>query len=284
MISMSVIWALGVSIGSVPAIFALIFKPGPNATPLGWMEYLSVLTFPVLCVVALTGSWILFNRTQVRMACLVASLPVVNVLLFAVSTWQIEQSRGHGYEFVDGEWAFVITARGNRFVHTLGADSESFQVLVTDEETQFARDKHRVWVGMDVVRGADPSSFVPLKGCYGKDKARAYCGNVPFNVTNLDRFEVISIKGFGHQIPNHEYFVFEYGEPFREFEVSHEKPAILTEGWARDGQFYYYGPGRVEGADYASFQIVDDIIARDKNQEFVGCLSRNEREKRRDKK
>ncbi len=149
---------------------------------------------------------------------------------------------------------------------------------------QFARDKTHVWVDSDIVRGADPHSFKPLKGCYGKDKFRAYCGNVPFNVANLDAFEVLSIDGIGSQIPNHEHFVSEYGEAFKDIEVSDEKPALLTPGWARDGVFYYYGPGRVEGADYASFKIVDNLTARDKHQEFIGAFSNTEWVKRRDKK
>ncbi|MFO1096164.1 MAG: DKNYY domain-containing protein [Planctomycetaceae bacterium] len=39
-------------------------------------------------------------------------------------------------------------------------------------------------------------------------------------------------------------------------------------GRARDGEFYYRGPERVEGADYASFQPIHDFAAADKNRRY----------------
>ena len=284
LIVMSVLSALGAAISAPIAMLSLLFKPGQDATLLGWTCYVSVLACPITCVVSLASSWASHNSGRSRLACLLATLPLVNLVLIIGSMQMIEASRSHGYEKVNGEWAYVITARGNRFVHPLQADNESFEVLVSDGETQFAKDKDRVWFDSNVIPSADPRSFVPLKGCYGKDRLRAYCGNVPMQVVNLDAFEVISVAGIGGQMTNHEHFVLEYGDAFKDFEVSPKKPAIFNAGWARDGHFYYYGPGRVEGADYATFTIVDSLIARDKNQEFVGVFSRNECEKRRDKK
>ena len=271
-------------IGAVIAMIALLAKPGPDTTLVGWISYISVLTFPIVCVVAPISSWVFYHYARSRLACAIPLLPFLNVFLFIGSMLLIDATRGHSYEKINDEWAYVVTARGNRFVDQLGADNATFEVIVSDGDMQFAKDKDRVWIRSDVVRNADPGSFVPVKGCYGKDRFRAYCGNVPFQVENLDGFEVISIDSFGSHMPNHEFFVLEYGDAFKDFEVSHEKPAIFTSGWARDGAFYYYGPGRVEGADYATFKIVDNLIARDKNQEFLGIHSRNEWEKRRDKK
>ncbi len=86
---MSVVSGLGVSIGALPAMLALLFKPGSEATLFWRAEHFCVVIFPVVCVIGLIGSWALYHRNYARFACLVASLPILNVLVFAASVLQI---------------------------------------------------------------------------------------------------------------------------------------------------------------------------------------------------
>lgn len=123
-----------------------------------------------------------------------------------------------------------------------GADSASFE-LVGD---RFYRDRNRVFLISTVVDGADPKSFKLLGGPYARDATSIYCGVQRMVVAHPERFEVLLFDS----TPS------EYG-------------------WARDGEFYYWGPERVEGADYASFKRITVQSATDKNRKYKFLTRRN---------
>ena len=78
-------------------------------------------------------------------------------------------------------------------------------------------------------------------------------------------------------------FLFDYGESFSKLEISSRQPVVVGSGWGRDGKYYYHGPGRVEGADYATFKIIDSIEAADKDRKFMNVFPEDELPARRER-
>jgi hypothetical protein len=215
---------------------------------------------------------------------------------------------GTGYQKVDGEWSWVSIDEGRgRTVEKLGADNATFEVLGNrdygkDKNRVFYRtrpidqadpatfevlsnpmysaDSERVFVRGHMIPGADRKTFHLIKEPYGRDASAIYCGTLKMNVYDRDAFEVVSELGYwsgsdGKQL------VFEFGDEFKD--VSKDAGAVIGVAWARDGKAYYYGPARIEGADYSSFQIVGTYEARDKNRVFTGAFPTDEWPNRRKK-
>jgi len=211
-----------------------------------------------------------------------------------------------GFRKVDGEWAYVRGAR----VHTLNADKDSFEVL---KERDYAKDKNRVFYKSEEFPGADPATFeilerdrfakdkkhvyvmtypIPgaeaasfriLEGPYSRDAVRIYCGTVTVETSNVEAFEPLECTSMWHISSNKNSFLFDYGESFSKLEISRDHPAVTGSGWGRDGKYYYYGPGRVAGADYASFKIVSDYEAVDKDRKYFWTFPEDELPARRER-
>lgn len=118
-----------------------------------------------------------------------------------------------------------------------GADPASF-VNINDE---CWKDNSTVyWQGL-VVKGADPRTFVPLKNGWFKDARQGYSGFAfPMHVRDLTSFEPIADE------------------------------------WARDSKAYYASytantmQGEVVGADYSTFRILKGSYARDRKHIYWG--------------
>ena len=204
---------------------------------------------------------------------------------------------GTGYQIIDGEPSYVIWNESvGRKVAKLNADAASFEVL---RNSQYARDRDSVFFegrlipGADArsfqvldsrlfakdfmrvyVRGvpsaADPETFRHLHGPYGRDESKIFCGNVAMAVLNIEAFEVVDWEGMWQSSYDTKHFLFSYGESFEGIALSKENPAVTGRAWARDGIAYYYGPARVEDADYASFKVIDAFTASDNHAKYVG--------------
>jgi len=202
-----------------------------------------------------------------------------------------------GFTKVDGEWVYVSWNAGSgTSVHKLNADNDTFAVL---EERDYAKDKYRVFYKWEEFPGADPASFqvleracfakdkknvyvmtypIPgaesasfkvIRGPYSRDAVRVYCGTVPMETANVDGFEPLECDGMWEITFDKGSFLFDFGESFSKLEISQDHPVVTGTGWGRDGKYYYHGPGRVEGADYASFKIVSSYEAVDKDRKFM---------------
>jgi hypothetical protein len=148
-----------------------------------------------------------------------------------------------------------------------GADATSFEIL---SDVDFAKDANSVYVLGYPIDGTDPKSFRVIRSPYSRDNHRVYCGNVPMDGVKLDSFEVVRDCSTWEGIFIKESFIQDFGAAFEAVEVSDKSPAVVGHAWARDGQSYYFGPARVDGADYETFQVVDDSTAKDKNHEYRG--------------
>lgn len=114
------------------------------------------------------------------------------------------------------------------------ASPASLRILKND----YALDSDSVyWRGLAIV-GANPAAFKALGKSYARDDRRAYLDGRPFEVENPVGFRVIDFL------------------------------------WGRDGRVYYFWGVKVEGADYATFEIVYDgysaasSYAKDKNRVY----------------
>jgi hypothetical protein len=305
----TVVWTVGGAPIAlfIPCFLAFAFDaPGTDSDPEALTFFASVVSFPVVCVVAVGGSWTLYKRGETKAACLLTSLPLVNVIAFTIVVIRTSGTTPpDGYEKVGGKWAYVTHSRRHAKVVRLEVDNETFTIL-SDCEEDYAKDKSHVFLGSRVIRDADPATFafVPgtrghfatdksrvfvqgyvipgadpqtfriIRGVYGRDKRKIYCGNVPMQVANPGDFEVArSDAEVWREYTNPAQFHFHFGEKI-DAVVSKESPAVLKAHWGRDGAFYYYGPAQVEGADYASFEIQDFNSAKDKNEVFWGAFPR----------
>ncbi len=149
------------------------------------------------------------------------------------------------------------------------ADAVTFQTL-TDGE--YAKDARSAFVRGCFIEGADVNSFRLIHSPYSRDRRRVYCGNIPMDVADLQHFELVRESWTWSETVDKVFFCREFGPAFESIVVSEESPAVVGHAWARDGQFYYYGPARVDGADYESFQIIDNTSAKDKHHTYSGIL------------
>lgn len=220
---------------------------------------------------------------------------VVLIVFIAMMLPGCGGSIGNGYRKVDGKWSYVSwsTASGQE-VKPLGAD-ESLRVLenpdyakdqakvfylgeelrdadadtfVIDDHPHYAMDKNYVYLFGHRVTGADPETFEVINAPYARDAQRAYCGTIPMNVVNLDNFEVVSVDGTWSTVIEPLTVIHLFGEEFAALEVTPENPAVTADGWARDGQYWYAGPSRVDGADYPTFAPIDSHSAADANRRY----------------
>jgi hypothetical protein len=207
---------------------------------------------------------------------------------------------GTAYQRIDGKWHYVTNDMAHgRQARELPVDTDSFTVLpggiyAKDKNSVFlngrqienadpltftplsqslsplitySKDARHVYLNWYEVIGADPSSFRILEGLYSRDSTRIYCGCVPMDVAHPDIFEVVHCSGKVEM--GGDSLVESYGPSFEHIDTTIIVP---YSGWARDGEFYYYGPRRISDRDYATFRVVDELKARDKDGEFWGDL------------
>lgn len=212
-------------------------------------------------------------------------------------------SGSKGYEKIDGQWAWVATNVNGTSVAKIDADVDTFEIL---KDIRYGKDQYRVFRRATVIRGADPANFVLLSTIdYAKDKAhvflqehqihgadpssfkvirypfgrdarQVYCGTVPMAVDKVEDFEILSDVGGTSTWFHRGEFLRLHGQAFAQLEISPEHPVITCDAWSRDGKHYYYGPARVEGADYESFRIVDPFSATDKNRTYRRSFPAND--------
>jgi len=204
-------------------------------------------------------------------------------------------SGSKGYQKIDGQWAWVATNVNGTSVARFDADVDTFEVL---KDTRYGKDKYRVFHRTTVIQGADPATFellsttdyakdrehvflqehqIPgadprsfevIRYPYGRDATHVYCGTVPMAVEQVKGFEIVSEIGAIGAFPHRGEFLRLHGQAFAHLDVSPEHRVVTCDAWSRDGKHYYYGPARVEGADYESFRIIDRIRASDKNRKY----------------
>lgn len=55
--------------------------PGSENNPVIWLLVIAMISYPLVCLGALVGAWLLFKRDRYQPACVIAALPLINVLI-----------------------------------------------------------------------------------------------------------------------------------------------------------------------------------------------------------
>jgi hypothetical protein len=266
----SALSALGLAMtpGILAACAMMFDAPGSERNSALHVVFWSAITFPPVCLVTIIASWLVYRRNHSAVAVCAALLPLVNV---AVAFFAFESMPNSGYELENGEWAYVLYTFGGRFPTKLdGADAASFSI-VPEGRGYFAKDNTHVWMQQHIIPGADPRTFTPIRWFYTKDRVNVYSGTVTIPGADPATFEVLSGGSALETSYDKEGFADWYGKGFESVEISRERPAVVAIGWARDKNTYFYGPTRVEGADYETFKVIDAFTAADKNRRYHGA-------------
>jgi hypothetical protein len=98
----SVVWLNAMIASALPIMFSPMLFDAPGSNGNHWLNlsFYSLLSFPVLCVLSIAGSWIVWSKTRdwpaeraaqgrwYRIG--VAALPMISILLFALGFLMIE--------------------------------------------------------------------------------------------------------------------------------------------------------------------------------------------------
>jgi hypothetical protein len=78
----TVLWLLAGLLGSVLAMFSVMMfdAPGSENNPGTIALFFSTSTFPLVCLLSIASSWILYRRQRFTIACWLACLPLLNVI------------------------------------------------------------------------------------------------------------------------------------------------------------------------------------------------------------
>jgi hypothetical protein len=149
----------------------------------------------------------------------------------------------------------VYIGVNNRAMRIESADPKTFKVL-TDNGAYSADDARVYWYGVEL-KGADPKSFLIIKEPYGVDKERVYVGTAPIKVSSLKDFEVLRVDGVNLPV----------NPQMNELVLQADKKSFIS-GWSRDGESYYWGAVKIDGADYDSLEILNDWHAKDRSRVY----------------
>ena len=86
---------------SFPLLIASVMmfdSPGSQGNPPTVLLFWSVISFPILCLFSIVGSWVLYRFTKDTAARLVSLLPLVSVLLFLAGWFWLDMSCGGNFD------------------------------------------------------------------------------------------------------------------------------------------------------------------------------------------
>jgi hypothetical protein len=173
-----------------------------------------------------------------------------------------------------------------------GADHNTFEEI----KGSYARDDQHVFYREKMIEGADPASFEKVGGLYWKDKnnvyyvdrpipgadpasfrrigltawwrdnSNAYVGEDPVNPKDMATFKPINNDWAKDSLW---YYPVKFNNYIPIAELDYETFTILDGGWAKDCCRAFYFATVVEGADLATFEIINPFRARDKNWYYL---------------
>jgi len=87
LIAATVLFAIGGLLSLLPAMMSgmMFDAPGSERNPATIAIFVSVISFPVVCVLSILVSWILYRCGRLEAALLASAAPLVNLLILAVA-------------------------------------------------------------------------------------------------------------------------------------------------------------------------------------------------------
>ncbi|MCA9245948.1 MAG: DKNYY domain-containing protein [Planctomycetales bacterium] len=168
------------------------------------------------------------------------------------------------HAFAQPKNAMALFARDRKHVYMAvsytpreitGADAKSFSLITNDG--LYAKDaKHVYFLGVPILE-ANPLTFEVLMYPFSQDKEDAFIGAAP--IPNVDRESWRPLR---------EGWADDCWE--RSANVIRPKPqeSIHVNGWSRDANAFYYGREAISGIDVATFEVLSDYYAKDKNNVY----------------
>ncbi len=185
-------------------------------------------------------------------------LPDLSKTLLDVDHESFEVLNQHGYAKDNAQVFFNNSP-------VVGANAASFKLLTNHEREVFAVDENQAYVVGLPINGSDPNTFEVVNLNYSRDSTQVFCGTFKIEGVDPDNFEVLKVNDLWVTIHYQPTIAEIYGEQF-----ATGIPALDCSGWGRDKQYYYYGPTRLEDADYDTFELIDEFTAKDKRGVFNG--------------
>jgi hypothetical protein len=205
------------------------------------------------------------------------------------------------YELRDGHWVYVHWNEGSGTVRdpVIGADSSSFKELSEPEyavdknvvyfrgsiivdaipasfrriQGNYWRDSLHVFFVNDEIPGADPQSFSPLPTQpWSRDKNCCYRANTRIASSDPETFTVINF--YWAKDARH-YYAYRFGRDISPVNCDYASMQILNPGsklatYAKDKDHAYWLGKEIAGADVATFQTINDVMAKDKFRRYSG--------------
>ena len=184
----------------------------------------------------------------------------IAILLAAVT---MTMGCADGYKKEAGRWVYVSwnEARGKRVDPVEGADEASFHIL----SDYYAADRNAVYCGDEKIGQADPATFQLMGGSYARDAKRVYFAAKEIPGADPATFKLLPRSCWGCDKTD----VYIQRQPLHVRDIS--SFTLLQGVWAKDAKAYYVAPLLGSGivpCDYASFVILSDGYAKDKNRGY----------------
>lgn len=170
----------------LPVLSGLIFTAGSYDRMQGWdsvLGYLALISFKalgatLLVLLPIGAAILLYHRSQYVAAIVLCVVIIAICIPFVIPTW-------HRILRLDQVPA--------------GADLTTLQPI--DGSSTYSRDKNAIYCNGKVLPGADPNSFLVLRGNtgnYAKDASRVFSGNGCAAISDVDpaTFETIGTYGY----------------------------------------------------------------------------------------
>ena len=144
------------------------------------------------------------------------------------------------------------------------ADPASFAVL----GSVYGRDADHVFLQNTVIEGADPHTFSLLDASllWARDAREIYFGRSPVRVAHPEAFRIVR-PHWGCDGENY-YTDIGTGSSYR-VDADYATLQVLNSHYAKDRREAFYGVEPIPGADPATFQVIDEITARDCRATYV---------------
>lgn len=95
----TLLFAIGGVLGIFPALFSpmMFDAPGSTQNPFTVALFLSVISFPVVCLLSIVVSWVLYALDRRRAAWLFALIPLIPIVLGALALTGLQLLHGGSF-------------------------------------------------------------------------------------------------------------------------------------------------------------------------------------------
>ena len=184
-------------------------------------------------------------------------------ILLAAITMSMGCSRGYRQEA--GRWVFEHwnEAYGTIITPVAGADAASFHVL---SDKDYAADRNAVYLEGGKIDHADPATFQLMREGYARDAKRVFFVGKEISGADSATFKLLARSSWSCDKTD----VYIGRQPLHVRDIS--SFTLLRGEWAKDALAYYVAPllgnSGIVACDYASFVVLSDDYARDKNRGY----------------